>query len=222
MKGPTQSQKRRSIRLRDYDYAQSGAYFITVCAHQRQCLFGEIVDGKMQINPFGEIVKEEWFKTAVIRPNVTLFDDEFVIMPNHIHGIIWIVDDVGARRRRAPTLERFGKPVSGSIPTIVRAFKSAVTRRINALRGTPGAPVWQRNYYEHVIRNEPALHHIREYIATNPARWAVDRENPNRQEQDPFDRWLAGQGRLPPSHRPAPPHRGTNRLPLPYPGGGER
>ncbi len=170
---------RRSIRLRGYDYTQPGAYFITIVTHERACLFGNVVNGAMQLNPLGEIVRAEWFKTAELRPSVQLDADEFVVMPNHIHGIIWIVDDVGARRRRAPTGEQFGKPVPGSIPTIVRAFKSAATKRINALRGTPGAPVWQRNYYEHVIRNDADLRHIRDYIQTNPARWALDSENPD-------------------------------------------
>jgi hypothetical protein len=91
---------------------------------------------------------------------------------------------VGARRRRAPTLgttlEQFGRPVPGSIPTIIRAFKSATTRRINEWRGTPGARVWQRNYWEHIVRNEKALERIRRYILTNPARWQMDRENPYR------------------------------------------
>ena len=120
-----------------------------------------------------------------MRPYVVLYGDEFVVMPNHVHGIIWIVGDdaVGARRRRAPmgddqTVERFGKPVSGSIPTIVRAYKSATTKRINALRGTPGAPVWQRNYYEHIIRDEEDLQRIRQYIRDNPTQWTMDRENP--------------------------------------------
>ncbi len=128
----------------------------------------------MRLNAFGRIVQDEWFKTAMIRPYVRLFDNEFVVMPNHIHGIIWIVGNVGARRRRAPTgrhaAERFGKPVPGSIPTIIRAFKSAVTKRINQNRKTPGAPVWQRNYYEHIIRDEPSLNRIRQYIAENPLR----------------------------------------------------
>lgn len=102
-------------------------------------------------------------------------------MPNHIHGIIWIIEDenpVGARRRRAPTREQFGKPVAGSIPTIVRAYKSAVTRQINSSRRIPGGSVWQRNYYEHIIRGEDDLHQIREYIQANPFQWAQDTENP--------------------------------------------
>ncbi|MGC8720949.1 MAG: transposase, partial [Thermodesulforhabdaceae bacterium] len=143
---------RRSIRLKGYDYSQPGAYFITICTQGRAHLFGEVVEGEMRLNTWGQIVWEEWFRSAVLRPYVRLCPNEFVVMPNHVHGIIWIVnddDDVGARRRRAPTGERFGAPVCGSIPTIIRSFKSATTKHINALRGTPGASVWQRNYYEH-------------------------------------------------------------------------
>ena len=105
-------------------------YFITVVAFKRECLFGEILEGKMKLSPIGEIIQREWFKTAERRPYVELREDEFVVMPNHVHGIIRIIDEaVGARRRRAPTnnIERFGEPAVGSIPTIVRAFKSAVT-----------------------------------------------------------------------------------------------
>jgi putative transposase len=185
---------RRSIRLKGYDYSQAGAYFITIVTQGRACLFGDVVGGEMRLSTWGAIAREEWFRTAKIRPYVRLHDAEFVVMPNHVHGIIWIVDDdddvVGARRRRAPTgrraplsdhdvtVERFGAPVCGSIPTIVRAFKSATTKRVNALRNTPGAPVWQRNYYEHIIRNEESLNRIRDYIANNPLQWEWDRENP--------------------------------------------
>jgi hypothetical protein len=94
-------------------------------------------------------------------------------------------------RSRAPTAEQFGKPVAGSLPTIIRSFKSATTNRINILRSAPRAPLWQRNYYEHVIRNEEELRRIREYIQTNPLRWELDRENPARRGEDEFDRWLA-------------------------------
>lgn len=166
---------RRSIRLKGYDYTQPGAYFVTICTYQRESLFGEIVDGMMVLNECGEIARDEWFKTAQIRANVQLHQDEFVIMPNHLHGIIWIV---GARRRRAPTQEKFGKPVSGSIPTIVRAYKSAVTRRINQILDSAGAPVWQRNYYERIVRNDGELSAIRQYIQNNPQKWELDQDNP--------------------------------------------
>ncbi len=186
---------RTSIRLKGWDYSEPGAYFGTICARARAPLFGRVVDGEMVLNAYGEIVREEWFKTAQVCPYVELFADEFVVTPNHIHGIIWIVDaGVGARRRRAPTVEQFGKPVPGFIPTIIRAFKSAVTRRINARRGTPGARVWQRNYDEPIIRNpvrvhgRAPLHAIRRYIAENPLRWHLDRYNPDATGPDPRGR----------------------------------
>ena len=175
------AQGRRSIRLRGYDYTQPGAYFVTICVHQRAMLFGRVVDGKMTLNKLGEIVREEWCRTAELRPNVEL--DAFVIMPNHIHGIIILRDDRRGTLQRAPTtsqhvpmIERFGKPTSNSIPTIIRLFKSATTKRINGLRGTPGARVWQRNYYERIIRNQRELDAIRRYIIENPQRWHRDRE----------------------------------------------
>jgi len=169
---------RRSIRLKGYDYTQSGAYFITFCAYQRMHVFGEVVDGEMVLNETGKIAREEWFKTAEIRPYVKLYEDEFVLMPNHGHGIIWIDDD-WARQRRAPTetTEKFGKPVKGSIPTIVRAYKSAVTHAVNAAENQRGAVLWQKNYYEHVIRNERELNNIGWYIVNNPLNWQLDRDN---------------------------------------------
>jgi putative transposase len=165
---------RRSLRLDGYDYAQAGTYFVTVCTQDRDCLLGDMVDGEMQLNAYGSAVHEEWLRTAELRHNVEL--DAFTIMPNHLHGIVVITHGRGTARR-APT-EQFGKPVANSIPTIVRAFKSASTRRINQIRNEPSTHVWQRNYYEHVVRNERELDKIREYIATNPVKWALDRENP--------------------------------------------
>ena len=105
--------------------------------------------------------------------------DEFVVMPNHVHGILVIADNRRGTACRAPTtVERFGRPVTGSLPTIVRSFKSVSTKRINKVRNTPGIPVWQRNYYEHVIRSEKELDRIRQYIAHNPASWTEDAERP--------------------------------------------
>ncbi len=166
---------RRSIRLKGYDYTQPGAYFITICTHDRACLFGEVVEGQMRLNDLGQVVKEEWFRSAEIRKEIRLFADEFVVMPNHIHGIVWIVEHgnvgiVGAHGRAPPQhlpLHRAPR----SLGSFVAGFKSATTRRINEIRQTPRAPVWQRNYYEHIIRNEDALHRIRQYIAANPLRW---------------------------------------------------
>jgi len=178
---------RRSIRLKDYDYTQSGAYFVTICTHQRECLLGEIdANGNMIRSPYGEIIEDEWFKTAIIRPYVEL--DAFVVMPNHIHGIILITsgEPVGATQRVAPTsIDHHNPkgPKSKSLGAIVGSFKSTVSRRINELRETPGALVWQRDYYDVIIRNEAMLNARRHYIETNPARWAFDDNNPLRVRQ---------------------------------------
>jgi len=179
----------RSVRVRGYDYTQPGAYFITVCTRDRNSLFGEVVDDQSCLNDFGRITQQEWLRTGLIRTTVQV--DEFIVMPNHIHGIL-IVDEQGGSDcrgtvHRAPTAsvrsyvlseEQFGRPVPRSVPTIVRSFKATVTTRINALRGTPGKPVWKRGYYEHIIRSEDELGRIRQYIADNPLRWSLDRENP--------------------------------------------
>ncbi len=175
---------RRSIRLKNYDYAQPGAYFVTVCTNRMTCLLGEIVDGAMKLNPIGEVVEEEWLKTPILRPNVGL--DEYVVMPNHLHGIIMIMDHGRGVLQYAPTTSRFNSP-SQTIGAIVRGFKSVVTKRINRMRDTPGQSVWQRNYYEHIIRSDKALNRIQEYIVYNPQRWHTDRYNPNRAGQDKFE-----------------------------------
>jgi putative transposase len=161
---------RRPIRLKGYDYAQPGAYFVTVCTRDRECLLGDVVDGEMRLNECGMAVHEEWLRTAELRENVEI--ETCTVMPNHMHGIVVITNGRGTARR-APT-ERFGKPVADSIPTIMRAFKSASTKHINVIRRTPGTPVWLRNYYEHVIRNDEELKAIRQYILNNPANWTTD------------------------------------------------
>ncbi len=178
MKYNPERHHRRSIRLKGYDYSRSGWYFVTIVTYDRQNLFGRVANGEMKLNNAGGIVKTEWLKTREIRKNIEL--DVFVIMPNHIHGIIIIVDDdnVGAYRH-TPLQNRhastpFQSP-SKTIGAIVRGFKSAVTKQINQIRNTPGLPVWQRNYWEHIIRNEIELNRIRQYIIDNPKKWDDDR-----------------------------------------------
>ena len=176
--------QRRSIRLKGYDYSQAGAYFVTICTKDKECLFGEILDDRMILNKCGALTEAEWLRTSKIRPNV--FVDEFIIMPNHLHGILFLRewDDVGAHcnvplpETETPQTEEFGKSTVNSIPIIIKLFKSTATKQINELRGTPGKPVWQKNYFERVIRNEDELNRIREYIIYNPAKWAKDNENP--------------------------------------------
>ena len=181
---------RRSIRLPDYDYAANGAYFITICTHIKAYLFGDIVDGVMNMNAWGQIVEEEWQKTGLQRPYIEL--DAFVVMPNHFHAIL-IIDHASndATRRGmmhhapAKTLpsqtnheatsqaRQFSKPLPESLGSIVGTFKAAVTRNINRLR-TDISPIWQRNYYEHIIRDNERYEFIRAYIETNLQRWAED------------------------------------------------
>jgi putative transposase len=204
---PFNSEKhcRRSIRLPGYDYSQPGAYFVTICTQDRAYLFGEVVNGEMRLNKYGQIVDDAWNDLSNHYAGLIL--DAFVIMPNHVHGVIVLTGDpiwdglVGAGLKPAPTHTKH-VPLS----EIVRAFKTFSARRINQCRGTPGAPVWQRNYYEHIIRNEESLNRIREYILQNPLRWHLDRENPERIGTD--DLWDAifsvGVGT-----RPAPNNRAT-------------
>ena len=172
---------RRSIRLPGYDYTQTGAYFITICTAERQCLFGGVnhKERSLRPSPIGELVIDCWESIPDHFPDVEL--DEFVFMPNHFHGIL-IIAGQQKHGRRSPiylrNAEAFGKPVQRSIPTIVRSFKSAVSRR-NANEGVGASrPIWQRNYYERVIRTENELDEIRMYISENPAQWSEDPENP--------------------------------------------
>jgi putative transposase len=182
MKYDPKIHRRRSIRLKGYDYSQNGAYFITLCTQDRQPIFGKVIDGEMQLSPFGIIARDEWLKTSELRKNIQM--DEFVVMPNHMHGIIVIDDGIGTGTlqrapTKAPTVERFGKPTSNTIPTIIRGFKAAVTKQINTIQINAGKyslpeRIWQKNYYEHVIRNEVSLNKIREYIRSNPLNWQED------------------------------------------------
>ncbi len=170
---------RRSIRLPGYDYAQEGSYFITLCVHNRVCLFGKIVDGEIQLNEYGEIVRDLWLETPTIRPNVEL--SEWVIMPNHFHAILTINRRGGGGvckgvLQYAPTAPTTTlQSPSQTIGAIVRGFKSAVTKRINQTPATPGVPVWQRNYWDHVIRDEQSYHDIAAYIVNNPTKWETDK-----------------------------------------------
>jgi putative transposase len=168
---------RRSMRLKGYDYSAAGAYFITLCTYRRQCLFGEIMDGAMHLNLYGKIAKEEWIQSSIIRQEIEL--DEWIIMPDHMHGIVMITDHNADARAHGrvplPPKPFISLRQPQSISSFMAGFKSAVTKRINILRDTPGTPVWQRNYHERIIRDELALNNIRRYIQMNPIHWKSDR-----------------------------------------------
>ena len=168
----SKDQNRRSKRLKEFDYSTPWWYYVTICTHNRNNIFGQINYEKMVLNELGTIVEEEWLRTEELRKNIEL--DYYVIMPNHFHGILII--NSRDKARLIPTIEKreFGKPVANSLSSIVGLFKSAVTKRINESRNSPGESVWQHNFYEHIIRNENDLNNIRKYIEFNPLKWEID------------------------------------------------
>ena len=177
MKYEPDKHRRRSIRLRGYDYAQSGAYFVTICTQARVRMFGDVVDGLMDLDDAGRIVVQCWNGLPNHYSHVGL--DAFVVMPNHVHGIIVISEamnqDVGAGFKPAPAQSEITR--RHGLPEIVRGFKTFSARHVNDAFGTLGLRLWQRGYYEHVIRNENELDSVREYIMGNPSNWREDPEN---------------------------------------------
>jgi putative transposase len=170
---------RRSVRLQGYDYSQPGAYFVTICTHGQECIFGYVIDDLMELSPYGEMVWQTWRGLPERFERVEL--DQFVVMPNHVHGIVVITPpNVGAIQvgviHELPLQTQRRRML---LPRVVGYFKMNASKAINELRGTPGTPVWQRNYYEHIVRNERELRAIREYILDNPLNWQLDRENPH-------------------------------------------
>ena len=178
---------RRSIRLRNYDYRNSGAYFVTICTFQRECLFGVVMDGEMRMNESGMLAHACWQGIPEHFPEVEL--DVYVIMPNHIHGILVMHDRSRARHTLPDSLvltrnnvnqarATHASPLRRSVGAIVGSFKSAVTKQMNEGRDNPGSTVWQRNFYEHIIRNDEELAKSRRYITENPSKWRMDESNP--------------------------------------------
>lgn len=195
MKFDPQKHHRRSIRLKEYDYSQAGAYFVTIDAQNRECLFGEIVNYEMILNEAGKMVDEQWKAMLERFPGIEL--DVYQIMPNHFHGIVV----VGATLVVAPVMDaknifENGADVSSGAGTspaptnkptlgnIIGAFKSITTHEYILGVDNKNWPqfykrLWQRNYYEHLIRDEKDLNRIRDYIQSNPSNWDKDEENPN-------------------------------------------
>jgi putative transposase len=167
---------RKSIRLKEYDYSLPGEYFVTICTHNHSCTLGKIINGEMRLNEIGKIVEKEWLRTPNVRPGIEL--DVYVVMPNHIHGIIVITDEspiaqVGTHS--CASLQR--KP--RSLGSIIAGFKSAATKRINEVRNTPSVPMWQKRYYDRIIRNDKELNKIRDYIYNNVLLWGIRRDDPD-------------------------------------------
>lgn len=176
---------RRTIRLQGYDYAAVGAYFVTVCTHGRWCLFGEVVDEEMQLSSAGKMVEEVW--QALPKRSPAIQTDEFVVMPNHVHGIVMINDNDSTNTDSTVNTPRVvGATLVVARPTVgdvMSAFKSITTTQyIHGVKTNQWTPfngkLWQRNYYEHIIRNDEDLNRVREYILLNPLKWNLDKENP--------------------------------------------
>jgi putative transposase len=171
------------MRLKGFDYSAPGAYFVTIVTQDRAMLFGTVEDAEMRLSQVGAIADRGWREIPDHFPHVEL--GAFVVMPNHVHGILILrpasTPDTGSIPRRgtiyrAPT-EAFGTPRPGSIPTIVRTYKAAVTRAVGRLPGDR-QPLWQHGYYEHVIRGEADGNRIHMYIQSNPTNWDEDEEHP--------------------------------------------
>jgi REP element-mobilizing transposase RayT len=170
---------RKSIRFFQYDYSQSGLYFITICCKDKKCLLGHIHNGEMILNNFGKIANDEWIASHKIRKEIFIHD--FVVMPNHIHGIVQIVimeeESDGTINSVKLNLENYHfpkGPVSKSLSAMIAGYKAKVTSKINQMTGLANS-VWQRNYYEHIIRNDTSLSLISNYIRNNPQQWEKDR-----------------------------------------------
>lgn len=171
---------RRSVRLPGFDYSKAGMYFVTICAAERQCSFGEIRGNDTFLSPIGQIVRTCWIEIPKHFPNIRT--ETYVVMPNHVHGILIIPSSQPEARPQGKAIvrtESFGKPTPKSIPTAVRSFKSASSRRVRESGLVAGGSIWQRGYYEHVLRNTREYVEATNYILLNPARWADDEDNPD-------------------------------------------
>ena len=172
MNTETDWRHRHSIRYQGYDYRQDGAYFVTICTRDRGCVLGDVVEGQVQLSEIGEIAESAWHGLGRHLHDVVL--DAFVVMPNHVHGVLWL-------RHAEPDVDGHGIRRRLSLADVVRSYKSLTTRaywRANPVEDSErSSQLWQRNYYERIVRNERELGVIREYIALNPGRWSEDREN---------------------------------------------
>ncbi len=180
--------RRRSIRLVDYNYSLAGAYFITICIKDRKSILGDIKNGNVDLSPIGEIAHQFWKEIPDHFSYVKL--DAFIVMPNHLHGVLILTDHCRGVQSNAPDLTTANyyksiSPKQGTLSVIIRTFKAAVTAQCR--RRKYHFPGWQRNYYEHIVRNEDVLGRIREYIVSNPLQWQFDRENPDHTEDQSYN-----------------------------------
>lgn len=189
MHNPIVLPQRKHLRLRGYDYAFPGVYFVTICSAGKRLIFGSVSEKSVVLSPAGAIVRAEWIALPERFSRLVL--DEFVIMPNHLHGVLAFVGNAGGASPSFTTGSTTEKP-EGTSPTkgvrpsptlseVIGAFKSISTIKVNRLLGRRGVPLWQRSYYEHIVRPGAYLGKIQRYIWENPLMWSLDPENPNRE-----------------------------------------
>jgi len=191
---------RRSIRLKGYDYTQPGAYFVTLVSYHRDEILGALEKGVMKLSPLGQIVHDEWMRSADIRKEIILFEDEFVVMPNHLHGIVWIVEadgispavgadgvrpEITSQSDRGACHAPLPKRPPRSLSSFVAGYKASVTGR--AQRELNISEIWQRNFFDRIIRNEKEFQAIWNYIDHNPQKWVEDQLHPSA-SPNPFNR----------------------------------
>jgi putative transposase len=172
------SPRRKSLRLPTRDYSQAGSYFVTICTHQKKCVLGSVESARVQLSRVGEIVRATWNGLPERFPRVVL--DELVIMPNHLHAILTLVVE-GLAHARSVNMSKMPaarRVVHFSLPDIIGAFKSISTIHVNRLLNSRGSPLWQKSYFEHVIRSGEDLKNAQRYILENPLKWSLDEENP--------------------------------------------
>lgn len=193
---PADIQFRRHTRLPGFDYRSSFAYFVTICVRNCNCVFGSVADAAVSLSRRGLVARDCWMRIPEHHSHVEL--DRFVVMPNHVHGILLFVGDaspVEATPASRPLLAT--GPRQGSLGAIVGSYKAAVTRTINRLRPGAGTDLWEPNYYDHIIRTDSAMERIRDYIDSNPQRWHGDAENPAGDGTDALDAFIRSLGDLP-------------------------
>lgn len=175
-------QRRNSLRHANHSYTQPGAYFITICAHKGISVFGRVVNDSMELNVLGRIAHQAWLDLPGRHAHISV--DPFVIMPNHVHALIWVQADVS----EGSTAREYSKPVAGSISTLINAYKGAVTKMANNANLMSGSSLWQRSFYDRIVRSERELANVQEYIRTNPARWQKDQLHPDARPNS-FNQW---------------------------------
>jgi putative transposase len=177
MPNPQPSRRPNSMRHAGYDYTSAGAYFVTICTHRRNAILGQVVEHKICPTPLGEVAHQAWLDLDAHHAHIQV--DASVVMPNHTHALLWILSPAAGADQGTGTQRQYGRPIAGSLSTLINAYKMMVTKRALNIGLIPAPPLWQRNFWDRIVRNEHELNTIRTYIQENPARWENDQLHPD-------------------------------------------